>query len=53
MLVIGDPLNVIVCAHFDPDNAPDLPCAIAEMQKNDRGFTIDVAERQPPPHLHA
>jgi len=53
MLVIGDPLNVIVCAHFDPDNAPDLPCAIAEMQKNDRRFTIDVAERQPPPHLHA
>ena len=53
MLVIGDPLNATICPDFDANHSCDLPCALAEMQENDRGLTIDVAERQPPRHGHA
>src|SRR5262245_48196754 len=53
VLVIGDPLDSAVCAHFDPNDSRDLPRAIVEMQKNDPGLTIDVAHSQPPRHPHA
>ena len=53
MLVIGDPLDSAVCAHLDPNDACDRPRAIAGMQENDRGLTIDLAECQPPRDAHA
>jgi Rhodopirellula transposase DDE domain len=52
-LVISDPVDLAVCAHFRFNDSRDVPRAVAHMQQNDPGLTVDVAQCQPPRHPHA
>src|SRR5262245_13702220 len=53
VLVIGNPVDSPVCAHFRLDDSRDFPRTIAQMQENDPGLTIDVTQCQPPRYPHA
>ena len=53
MLIIGDPPDLPIRCNIEPNDSFNFPHTVPEIEENDRGLAVHLAQCQPPRRPHS